>query len=470
MIPRMMMQTNVIGKPSCRLSTLNSPAGGSDIMPPVVLHQLPNGMNLYVAEHHRLPVASLLLLVKNGAETDPRGKEGISSLMMEGLLLGAGKRNEDEIALALDSLGAPVFSASGWDAGWIKAQCLSGDLETLMEIVRDMVCDPAYPSEAFQLLKERRLGALKHKQQELSIVVDEAFESVLFKDEPYGHPVDGTIPSIKSISVEDVRSHYAKSMQFSKMAVAVVGDVRAGEVIDKIGRLFTREDGALPAEERHEQPPDEPSGRKIHLFHRPGFTQCHIRMGHLGISRDHPAYHAVQVMNYILGGGGFSSRLMEEIRVKRGYTYGISSGFKARKRPGPFVVSTFTTPEVAPDAVNRIVETIESFQKNGAAGEELESAHGYYTGSFPLALETPSRIAGKVLETELYDLGISFLYEFRDRIRAVGLEDVHQTALSCLRPGEAVIAVAGDLEKSIQAWERIGPVQVIQDTEGGPQD
>jgi len=425
-------------------------------------------MVLYVAEHHRLPVVGLILLIKNGAETDPPGKEGISSLMMEGLLLGAGKRSEDDIALALDSLGAPIISAAGWDGGWIKAQGLSGDLETIMEIARDIVFDPAFPSDAFHLLKERRLGALKNKQQNLSLVADDAFESVLFKDSPYGHPEDGTIPSVESISVGDLRSHYARIIHPSKMALAIVGDVCTDDVVEKATHLFDQDKGLLPKEGHNAFPSPEASGRNVHLFLRPGFTQCQIRMGHLGISCDHPSYHAVKVMNYILGGGGFSSRLMEEIRVKRGYTYGISTSFNARRRPGPFVVSTFTTPALAPEVVTRILETIENYRNSGGTKAELESAQGYYTGSFPLGLETPSKIAGKVLETELYGLGLSFIHEFRDRIRAVGLEDIHKTALSCLRPGEATIAVVGDLEKSIQAWENLGSVEVIQDKESSP--
>ena len=208
MIPRMTMETTGTGEPFCKLPVLQSTTGGHGFIPPVVSHQLSSGMIMYVVEHHRLPVVSLLLLIKNGAETDPRGKEGISNLTMDGLLLGTGKRSEDEIALVLDSLGAPVISAAGWDAGWINALALSGDLETLMEIVRDIVFEPIFPSDAFRLLKERRLGALKNKQQDLARVAEEAFETVLFKDAPYGHPVDGTIFSVESISVDDVRSHY----------------------------------------------------------------------------------------------------------------------------------------------------------------------------------------------------------------------------------------------------------------------
>jgi zinc protease len=465
-----MMRIHVTGDPNCLPLSLPAPSRLDSFIPPIAYRQLTNGIALYVVEHHRLPVVSLQLIIKNGAETDPRDKEGVSSLMMEGLLLGTGKWSEDEIALALDSLGVPLLAAAGWDAGWIKAQGLSNDLDRLMEIVRDIVFNPTFPSDAFHLLKERRLGALKNKQQELAIVADEAFESLLFKDAPYGHPIDGTISSVESISIPDVSSHYHRIICPGKMAVAIVGDVCTEEVIEKASRIFEEKDGVLNAEDKSESISPTPSGRRVYLFLRPGFTQCQIRMGHPGISHDHPSYHAIKVMNYILGGGGFSSRLMEEIRVKRGYTYGIFTGFKARRHPGPFVISTFTAPAVAPEVVHHILETVESYRNSGAAGDELESAQGYYTGSFPLGLETPSKIASNILETDLYGLGLAFLHEFRERIRAVSLEEVHQTALSYLRPWEATIVVVGDLEKTIQGWENIGPVEVIQNTEGHPQD
>ncbi|MBW2306735.1 MAG: insulinase family protein [Deltaproteobacteria bacterium] len=451
-------------------SAPQGPMGENHVIPPVVHHRLQNGMILYVVEHHKLPVVCLHMIIKNGAETDPLGKEGITKLTMEGLLLGTGKRSEEEISLALDSLGAVMVSEAGWDAGWIKLQGLSEDLDALLEIVCDIVLQPTFPSDAFLLLKERRLGALRNKQQDLSQVAGEAFESLLFKDTPYGHPPDGTMASVESSSVEDLRSHYSKIIHPSKMAMAIVGDVHAEEVAEKIRHLFEQGDGAAPEEGREKISLPEPSGRNVHLFLRPGFTQCQIRMGHLGISRNYPSYHAAKVMNYILGGGGFSSRLMEEIRVKRGYTYGISSRFKARKHPGPFIISTFTTPELAPEVVNRILDTIEGYRETGATEEELEAAQGFYVGSFPLGLETPSKIAGRVLETELYGLGLSSLYEFKDRIRAVRLEHILQTASSCLRPRDTIIAVMGDLEKSIQAWESIGTVHVVQDKEHLPAD
>lgn len=465
-----MMRIPGAGEHGCLSSSLPGPSRVDSFIPPVAYHKLANGITLYVVEHHRLPAVSLQLIIKDGAETDPQEKEGVSSLMMEGLLLGTGKWSEDEIALALDSLGAPLLSVAGWDAGCIKTQGLSGDLERLMGIVGDIVFNPTFPSDAFHLLKERRLGALKNKQQELAIVADEAFESVLFKDAPYGHPIDGTIPSVESISFADVRSHYCRIISPAKIAVAIVGDVRPEEVVEKARRLFDGRDRVPDTEDKNESPSPAPSGRRVFLFLRPGFTQCQIRIGHLGISHDHPSYHAIKVMNYILGGGGFSSRLMEEIRVKRGYTYGIYTGFKARRHPGPFVISTFTTPAVAPEVVHHILETVEGYRNSGAARDELESAQGYYTGSFPLGLETPSKIASNILQTDLYGLGLAFLHEFRDRIRAVNLEEVHQAALSYLRPREATIVVAGDLEKTIQEWESIGPVEVIHDTEGHPQD
>jgi zinc protease len=167
---------------------------------------------------------------------------------------------------------------------------------------------------------------------------------------------------------------------------------------------------------------------------RPDLTQTQIRIGHEGIARSAPDWVAVTVMNYILGGGGFSSRLMDRIRVQRGYTYGISSQFAPRRSPGPFTISTFTPHAQAADAVAEIFDVVEELRASGPTDEEMDAARTFHVAGFPRHFETPSGVAAALLEAEVYGLGERELETRQDRFAAVTREEVAKAAAARLNP------------------------------------
>jgi zinc protease len=209
--------------------------------------------------------------------------------------------------------------------------------------------------------------------------------------------------------------------------------------------------------------PDKLAAPGIYLLDRPDLTQSEIRMGHLGLPRSHDDYFPLKLVNYILGEGGFSSRLMTRIRSDLGFTYGIRSTFAFRRAPGPFIASTFTPAANTAAVVKEIKAVIREVQENGVTSRELAEAQSYYVGHFPLGLETPRAVGRQVTSIDLYDLGWDYLQSYCDRIHGVTLETAAQAARSHLHPEALVTLVMGPAEQCRDALQELGPVQIINE-------
>jgi len=201
----------------------------------------------------------------------------------------------------------------------------------------------------------------------------------------------------------------------------------------------------------------------IYLVDRPELTQSEIRLGHLGLPRHHPDFFPVRLVNYILGGGGFSSRLMSRIRSDLGLTYGIRSRFHFRRAPGPFTVATFTPAANTAQVVGEIVEVMREVQHNGVAAQELAEAQSYYVGHFPLGLETARHLAIQVLNLDLHDLGLDYLSRYCEGIQGVTLDAARRAASSHLQPDGLVILALGPADKCRGDLEKMGPVSVLKE-------
>jgi zinc protease len=185
-------------------------------------------------------------------------------------------------------------------------------------------------------------------------------------------------------------------------------------------------------------------------------------MGHLGLPRHHPDFFPLRLVNYILGEGGFSSRLMTRIRSDLGFTYGIRSRFFLRRAPGPFIISTFTPAENTAQVVQEIGEVMQNVRQNGVTTQELSEAQSYYVGHFPLSLETTRTIATQVLNIDLYDLGLDYLSRYCENIQGVTLEAAQQTARTHLQPEALVTLVVGPAARCRSSLEELGTVTVVE--------
>jgi zinc protease len=435
----------------------------SHFIPEVYQEGLPNGMRLVGVEYARVPWVSLTCMVKRGAETDPPGKAGVADWTAEYLSLGTARRSQKELALEVESLGARLSVRADFDATYIALEGLAEDFVALMNLLAEVVQTPAFPEEEFPLLRERRRGDLAQVLNDPREVATRAFRRLFFAGAPYGHDPRGEPESLEALALKDLKHHYQREFSPAVSSLVVVGMLPRAQVLEEAQRAFGAWAGGGPPSPPYTDPPPRPAAPGLYLLDRPELTQSEIRMGHLGPPRRHPDFFPLRLVNYVLGEGGFSSRLMSRIRSDLGLTYGIRSHFFFRRAPGPFTISTFTPAATTAQVVREIREVMQEVAARGLTPQELAEAQSYYIGHFPLALETPRTIARQVVAMDLYDLEPDYLHHYCRRLREVTLEAAQAAARQHLHPEELVALVVGPAQTCAADLEALGPLNLLHE-------
>ena len=333
-------------------------------------------------------------------------------------------------------------------------------MATLAEVVQT----PGFPEDEFSLLAERRRAELVHQQDDPREMANIRYLRLFFGDSPYGHAVPGDLRSLDNIGVADLQEFYRREFTPATATLVVVGMAafdrvkeEAGPALGATGPAAARPARLTPRRRTRLCAPG------IYLLDRPDLTQSEIRVGHLGLPRAHPDYFPLKLVNYILGEGGFSSRLMARIRSDLGFTYGIRSSFSFRRAPGPFIVSTFTPAANTAQVVEEIRTVITEVHQNGVTDQELAEAQSYYVGHFPLGLETSRGIGRQVMSIDLYDLGTDYLKRYCDQIRGVTLKTAAAAAQDHLQPDNLVTLVMGPAAVCAEALRNLGPVKILDE-------
>jgi zinc protease len=426
--------------------------------------RLGNGLLVMGLEYHKLPVVHIAAMVKKGSEKDPAGKEGLADLTAEMVTLGTEVRDSQRLAREMEQVGARYSASAGPDASFVEVVGLADAFSTLMDLLGDMILRPAFAQQEMQQAQQRRIASLIQQQDQAEVVADEIVVQRLLAGTPYAHPAYGSIQSLEGLSVADPRAFYRSHYSPAEAALLVIGDLTAEEIRQKAGDIL----GAWKGEGkgRAQLPgPSKPTGRRIIAVNRPDLTQSQIRAGLLGIKRKEADYIPFKVMNYIFGGGGFSCRLMQRIRAEKGYTYGIASTFQAGRIAGPFIISTFTPTATTIPVIEEILKVMEEYVSEGARPQELEEAKRFFTGSFPLKLETPGQMAGELLQLELYDIPFDYLSSYRAAIERVTLDKINSLASAYLTPEDLILVVVGRVEEFMEPLRSWGAVEVVEYSE-----
>lgn len=430
-------------------------------LPPIKEKMLKNGLKVIVVVHHELPVISLRLVCKAGSVYDPPEKAGITQFMANLINKGSKNLNAKQIADKIDFVGGSLGAGSGWDATYITCEVLSKYIDTGIELLQEVTLNPAFSEDEIERLRKQTLSGIEAQKDDPSTVATENFDRRLFGKHPYANPIEGTEESVGSFTRQDVVDQYRRIFLPENSVLFVVGDIGAKEGFKLAERaLGGWSGGTTPSVEF--SPPNVPEGYRVYLVNKPDATQTQIRLGHLGIARNNEDYFAVMIMNYILGGGGFSSRLTKVIRAEEGLTYGIRSSFSARLQPGPFTISTFTKNESTLEAIQKTIDLVKKFQQEGPTETELEEAKSYYSGSYPLNFETPNQIASQLQDVEIHNLGSDYIEKYRSRIEAVTAEDVIQAARKYIHPDDMVFVVVSKASDVLTGLETLGSVQVTE--------
>jgi zinc protease len=412
-------------------------------MPPVQRMTLSNQMVLLTSEEHSLPFVTLQLLIDAGSRRDATGEEGTAKLTAQGLLLGTAKRGEKAINEELDFMGASLNSSSGRDYATLTLRVLKKDLDKGFDLFMEVLTQPTFPQEEVKREIQKTLAAIQAAEDQPEEVAEKAFQENLFLSGPYRHPVEGTKKSLPSMTRDTLERFYKKYYHSNHSILAVGGDITPEEVrtrlVPRLEKWFKGKIFATPAPARNVFAKG-PKTVKIDRM----LTQASIILGHAGVSRDNPDYYALTVMNYILGGGGFSSRLMEEVRNKKGLAYSVYSFFHPGKLPGSFQVGLQTKNVSAREAISIVREEMKRIQKEPVSEKEIEGARKYLIGSFPMRMDTQGKLVNFLLQVEYYGLGLDYPERYSRLIQSITWEDVLRVARKYLQPENCILVVVAN--------------------------
>jgi len=445
------------------LLALAVPAPASDlVLPPITRVTLDNGLRVLVGEYHELPLVEFHLIVGAGAAQDPPGKEGLAALTAGTLVRGTGKLSADQLASAIESLGGRIAATPGTDGTIVSAEFLSKDYAAGLDLLRQVLLDPAFARDEVRRERDERAAGIVAALEDTSSVAEKCFAGFLYGTHPYGRPVEGRSATVPKLGRGDVADFYQRWYRPNDTILVLVGDVAAPEALASLRAALGAWRPRPDAIATRAAPPAPLTARRVLLVDKPDATQTQIRLGNIAIARNSPDYIPATVANTILG-GGFTSRLIEELRVKRSLTYSAWSTFAARLTGGDFRLGTFTKTPTTAETLALALSVEGDFRSHPPARESLAKAKTYLRGQFPLRIESPDALAARLAEAEFNALGPDELATYRERVATVTAEQVAEVAGKLMPPPEAVAIVvvgkAAEIRDALTA--QFGPLQTL---------
>lgn len=422
---------------------------------------LSNGARVIVVESGEQPYVSVNLRVRTGTAADPEGKAGLAGMTAALLDKGTPTRSAQEIAEAVDFVGATLGASASADWTSITAGTLTEHLDPVLDLMADVVTNPTFPEGELQTERQRTLSGLQVELSQPAQIATRRFMAEVFGDHPYG---DAPTPeTVRALTRADLEAFHRAYYHPTNALFVVAGDVRVDDVVGKLEREFGAwQAGTAPAVAM--APPPAPL-RRLVFVHKPGTVQAVIRIGHLLPAASDDDWVALDVTNNVLG-GGVQGRLFRILRDEKGYTYGSYSSSAERQAAGYFSASAEVRNEVADSALAEMITQIERLQDEPVPAQELADAKNYLSGSFPLSIETPMQVAGQVATTLLLGRPADYLETYRQKVEATGPGDVQFTAQQHLRPNEAVIVVVGDADQILSKVRPFADSVAIYDPTG----
>ncbi len=407
---------------------------------------LPNGLIVLHSEKHNLPIVMVTLLVKASQLNEPKDRAGLANLTSELLTEGTKNRKSTDISEEIEFIGASLDVSAGNDYATVTLSVLKKDINKGFELFSDFLLNPTFPQTEIERKRELIKGFLRQREEEPSFLASRAFKKEVFVEHPYGRLIEGSVETIDNIKRGDLVRFYSDYFLPNNSILSVVGDLTSDELDGLIKQYlgeWKKKDIPLKVAKKIE----EKKIKKVVKIDKE-LTQANIILGNLGISRDNPDYYAGSVMNYILGGGGFSSRLMQSIRDEMGLAYDIHSYFSAGKEEGSFQVDVQTKNESAHTVITEIVKQITRIRKENVSDQELSDAKSYLTGSFLRRLDTNRKIADFLTSVEFYNLGLDYVEKYPNYINSVTKDDVLRVAQKYLNPENYVLVVVANQKKA----------------------
>ena len=399
----------------------------------------PGGITAWLVEEQSLPFMALEIRFRGGASLEADGKRGAINLMTGLLEEGAGDMDSRAFSEAREALAATFHFRTNDDALSVSAKFLSENRDQAVALLRAALTEPLFDAQSIERVRGQVISSLQSRETDPDAIAGTTFDAMAFPDHPYGQYYGGTIDSVSALTRDDIVDAFGRVIARDRIYVAAVGDITAEDLGALLDDLFS----GLPAT-------GAPQPDRIDFAATPGVTvvdfdtpQSVIQFGHAGITRDDPDFFAAFVVNTILGGGNFNSRLMDELREKRGLTYGVRSYLVPMFLSESVMGYLSSSNDSAAQAVDLIRTEWQRMATEGITAKELRAAQTYLTGAYPLKFDGNGKIARIMVGMQMQGLPIDYIASRNDNINAVTLAEANRVAARIYQPDALRFVVVG---------------------------
>ena len=421
---------------------------------------LKNGMILYLMEDDELPLISARALVRAGSIYDSKKDMAIAGITGTVMRTGGTRTfTPDSLNALLEFLAGSVESGIGTESGSVSMSVMAKDLDTGLRIFYEVLRYPAFDTAKINLEKSQIKESIRRRNDRPGSIISREFAHLIYGDHPYGDVLEWE--NVKDISKKDLVAYHEKYFHPNNIMVALIGDFKTKKLIRKIEKSF----GEWPTSEI-----DFPTVPEVEYNFKPGvyvinkdITQANIRIGHLGIKRDNPDKYAVSLMNFILGGGSFTSRLTTKVRSDEGLAYSVRSRFSTGNRDfGLFYAYSQTKTSTAHRVLEIFTEEFERIRRELPSEAEFETARNSYINNFVFQFDSPGEMVNRLMSLEFDDYPLDYYQEYLNNIRSVTLEDIKRVADKYLKPESMSVMVLADTSAIVGSLSDFGDVTYLE--------
>jgi zinc protease len=433
-------------------------------VPKPVERTLPNGLRVIVIENHSTPLVGAQMLVRSGGEVDPPSLSGLADMTASLLTKGTKTRTAPQIAQEIEALGGVLNSGAGWDASRASVNVISSKTEQALSILADVVRNPVFADEEIERLRQQYQDNLSVGMNSPGQLASWVASRVVFGDTPYGHPVSGTMGSIANIKRKDITDLHSTYYRPDNAILVLGGDIKAADAFKLAERLFR--DWAKPSTPVKAATWDNKAyaatgKRRVVVVDMPGAGQAAVVFARRGIARTDSEFFSGVVANSVLS--GYSGRLNQEIRIKRGLSYGARSSLDTRRDVGPFVASAQTKNQSGAEVAQLLVGELTRLSSEAVSEAELTPRKAVVIGNFGRSLETTEGLVAQIASLALYGLSLDEINRYIASVQAVTPAQIQKFAGSRLGAADAAIVIVGDAKDFIEPLRKqFTEVEVIK--------
>ena len=422
---------------------------------------LANGLRVYAVSNKELPLFAATLYVPAGSAYDAKETSGLAGLTSDLINKGANGKDAQQLATTIESLGADLSVNASVEVASISTQGLARDAETLLGLVADVSFKPTFDKAEFERAQELRINSLKDSFDDQATLATGALWGNFFKNHPYGLPSDGTPKSVEKLSLDDVKKFHASHYIPNNSFVVVVGDLDADKAIDLVEKSFSSwsKSTDVPITPNFSA---YPSKKQVIIVDKKNATQIQVRIAWKGVANGYPEEDAIDLVNTTLG-GGFTSHLVDELRVNNGYVYGVGSGMRGMSKGGVYSLRTATKLESLRPAIDLALKVIAEYRSTKQTDIEFNGAKAYVAGQFPTGVETNAGLAGSLAEAIFAGQGPKRISEYTTRIKGITAEKAKSTIDTFIPAATSpyIMILVGPAEQLRKAAEGLGDITVV---------